>query len=101
MAQNLRTTKYIDGTDIPLLTDSYSTESTYFPYYIWYNNDATTYKAVYGALYNFYAVYTDEICPTGWHVPTDTEWTILTDYLGGESVAGGKLKETGTTWKSQ
>ena len=37
------------------------------------------------------------VCPTGWHVPTDAEWTTLTTYLGGESVAGGKLKETGTT----
>jgi uncharacterized protein (TIGR02145 family) len=37
------------------------------------------------------------VCPTSWHVPTDAEWTTLTTYLGGESVAGGKLKETGTT----
>lgn len=97
MAQNLRTTKFNDGTNIPLLTDSYTWENTYVPFYIWYNNDPSTYKAVYGALYNFYAVYTGKLCPTGWHVPTDTEWTILTDYLGGESVAGGKLKEKGTT----
>jgi uncharacterized protein (TIGR02145 family) len=41
------------------------------------------------------------VCPTGWHLPSDAEWTELTDYLGGESVAGGKLKETGTThWAS-
>jgi uncharacterized protein (TIGR02145 family) len=97
MAQNLRTTKYNDGTNIRLLTDSYLWESTYIPYYIWFNNDPATYKEVYGALYNFYSVYTDKLCPIGWHVPTDAEWTILTDYLGGEIVAGGKLKETGTT----
>jgi uncharacterized protein (TIGR02145 family) len=41
------------------------------------------------------------VCPTGWHVPTDAEWTVLTDYLGGASVAGGKMKEVGTTsWYS-
>ena len=52
-------------------------------------------------LYNWYAVNTGKLCPEGWHVPTDDEWTILTDYLGGKSVAGGKLKETGTShWLS-
>ena len=46
-------------------------------------------------------VNTGKLCPTGWYVPSDAEWTELTDYLGGESVAGGKLKETGTThWAS-
>jgi uncharacterized protein (TIGR02145 family) len=54
--------------------------------------------AAYGRLYTWYAV-TDSrnVCPTGWHVPTDAEWSTLTTWLGGESVAGGKLKETGTT----
>ncbi|MDD3132721.1 MAG: fibrobacter succinogenes major paralogous domain-containing protein [Bacteroidales bacterium] len=53
----------------------------------------------YGVLYNWPAALT--ACPQGWHLPSDNEWTILTDYLGGESVAGGKMKETGTAhWKS-
>ena len=46
-------------------------------------------------MYNWYAVNTDKLCPIGWHVASDEEWTILTDYLGGLSIAGGKLKETG------
>ena len=54
------------------------------------------YKCNYGLLYNFFAVDTGKLAPTGWHVPTDDEWTTLTTYLGGESVAGGKMKTTGT-----
>ena len=49
----------------------------------------------YGVLYNWPAVMTDEICPSGWHIPSDEEFTQLTDFLGGESVAGGKMKEAG------
>ena len=66
------------------------------PGYCWYNNNVS-YKSVYGALYNWYSVNTAKLCPTGWHVPTDAQWTTLATYLGGESVAGGKLKEAGTT----
>jgi uncharacterized protein (TIGR02145 family) len=52
-------------------------------------------------MYNWYTVNTAKLCPTGWHVSTDAEWTTLTDYLGGTNLAGGKLKETGTThWLS-
>jgi uncharacterized protein (TIGR02145 family) len=52
-------------------------------------------------LYNWYATNTGNLCPTGWHVPTDEEWSTLTTFLGGEGGAGGKLKETGTIhWKS-
>lgn len=69
--------------------------------YCWYNNDAATNEATYGALYNWYSVDAtsnggENVCPTGWHVPSDDEWTTLTTYLGGEPVAGGELKETGT-----
>jgi len=74
---------------------------------------ATDNYATYGVLYNWPAAMNGAassttnpsgvqgVCPTGWHLPSDAEWTELTDYLGGESVAGGKLKETGTThWAS-
>lgn len=97
MAENLKTIKYNDGTAIPLVTDGAAWAALSTPGYCWYNNDAATYKATYGALYNWYTVNTGKLCPTGWHVPSDSEWTILTTYLGGESVAGGKLKETGTS----
>ena len=51
--------------------------------------------------YNWYVVNSGKLCPTGWHVPTYNEWTTLSDYLGGASIAGGKLKETGFThWLS-
>jgi uncharacterized protein (TIGR02145 family) len=101
MAENLKTTKYNDGTTIPNVTDGATWAVLSTPAYCWYNNDAATNKATYGALYNWYTVNTAKLAPTGWHVPTDAEWSTLTTYLGGESVTGGKLKETGTThWTS-
>jgi uncharacterized protein (TIGR02145 family) len=95
LAENLKTTRYNDGAPIPLVTDSTSWGNLTTPGYCWYNNDAATYKNPYGALYNWYTVNTGKLAPSGWHVPTDDEWTTLTTFLGGESVAGGKLKETG------
>ncbi len=96
MKENLKTTKYNDGTNIPLVTDNTAWSNLTTPGYCWYNNDAGSYKNVYGALYNWYAVNTGKLCPVGWHVPSDNEWTILENYLGGWEVAGGKLKATGT-----
>lgn len=101
MAENLKTTKYNDGIAIPYVADNsawIARDSTAItrPSYYWYDNDST-YKNTYGALYNGYTVKTNKLCPICWHVPTDAEWSILTTYLGGEDVAGGKLKETGTT----
>ncbi|MCX6321469.1 MAG: fibrobacter succinogenes major paralogous domain-containing protein [Bacteroidia bacterium] len=100
MTSNLKTTKFNDGTAIPLVTDNSTWTWTSTPGYSWYNNAAAN-KNTYGALYNWYTVSTLILCPTGWHVPSDAEWTTLTTYLGGESLAGGELKETGTThWLS-
>jgi len=100
MVENLKTTKYNDGSSIPNVTDGEAWGSLTTPGYCWYDNDITN-KTPYGALYNWYAVNTGKLCPTGWHVPSDAEWTTLTTFLGGEGVAGGKLKETGTThWNS-
>ena len=101
MVENLKTTKYNDGTGIPLVTNTIEWSNLTTPGYCWYNNDEASYKNTYGALYNWYTVNTGKLCPTGWHVPTNAEWTTLTDYLGGAGVAGGKLKEAGTThWNS-
>ena len=69
--------------------------------YCWYDNDSTTNKNTYGALYNWYAVNTGKLAPAGWHVPTDADWDTLSAYLGGYNVSGGALKEAGTTyWNS-
>ncbi|MDD5528630.1 MAG: FISUMP domain-containing protein [bacterium] len=101
MAENLKTTKYRNGTSIPNVSDSTQWSSLTTGAYCNYNNIPAE-GDTYGRLYNWYAVAdTHNMCPVGWHTPSDSEWTILTDYLGGESVAGGKLKENCTTlWKS-
>jgi len=100
MKENLKTTSYLDGSPIPNITNSNLWGRQTIGAYCWYN-DAVTNKNTYGALYNFYTIQDSrELCPTGWHVPTKAEWAVLTTYLGGESVAGKKLMESGSThWK--
>jgi uncharacterized protein (TIGR02145 family) len=101
MAENLKTTRYNDSTHIPLVMDSTTWFNLHTPGYCWYNNNETAYKDTYGALYNWFTVNTGKLAPIGWHIPTDDEWTILINYLGGKDVAGGKMKETGTVhWES-
>jgi len=100
MAENLKTTRYNDNTVIPRVTGNLSWSKLISPAYCWYGNDSSTYKPDYGALYNWYCVSTGKLCPSGWHVPTDDQWTILSTYLGGEDVAGDKMKEEGNAhWK--
>lgn len=99
MAKNLKVTKLKDGTDIPLIADPLAWSNLATPGYCWYDNDQATYGNTYGAMYNWYTVNTGKLCPAGWHVPSDDEWTLLTDFLGGEPVAGGKLKSI-TYWNS-
>jgi uncharacterized protein (TIGR02145 family) len=98
MAENLRTTRYNDGTAIPLVKDEAAWAGLSTSGYCWYRNEEANFKETYGALYNWYSINTNKLCPMGWQVASDAEWTALTTYLGGESVAGGKLKETGTTY---
>lgn len=101
MVENLKTTKFSDGTDIPLITSAEAWMGLTSPGFQWYNGDPSKYKKPYGALYNFYAVSTAKLCPAGWHVPSNAEWTALTTFLLGEDVSGGKLKEEGIThWAS-
>jgi uncharacterized protein (TIGR02145 family) len=103
MAENLKTSKYRDGSPIPTGLDNtqwYNTTTgayTIYPYASinGLGSDAEVLQA-YGALYNRYAVNTGNLCPTGWHVPTLDEYTTLANFLGGVSVAGGKLKSTST-----
>jgi uncharacterized protein (TIGR02145 family) len=100
MAENLRTTKFNDGTPIVNETDMTKWVQITTPAYSWCNNDISN-KEVYGALYNWYAVNTGKLCPAGWSVPSDADWTKLTDLLGGAETSGGKLKESGTLhWNS-
>ncbi|MFC2080397.1 FISUMP domain-containing protein [Bacteroidota bacterium] len=82
MTENLKTTKYNDGTSISLITDATEWINLTTPGYCWYENDETTYKDIYGALYNWYTINTDELCPAGWHVPSDAEWQTLEMSLG-------------------
>ncbi|MCF8299016.1 MAG: fibrobacter succinogenes major paralogous domain-containing protein [Saprospiraceae bacterium] len=97
LIENLKTTRYNDGIAIPLVTGNTFWSNQISDGYCWYYHDKSKYKNPYGALYNWHTVNSGKLCPTGWHVPTDAEWTILTDYLGGESIAAIKLKESGTT----
>jgi uncharacterized protein (TIGR02145 family) len=103
MSENLKTSRYRNGVSIPIVTDATAWGSLTTGGRSWYNNDSTTYENPYGNLYNWYAGADSRgLCPTGWHVPTDAEWTTLTDNLGGLSVAGDKMRSTGITyWSSQ
>jgi uncharacterized protein (TIGR02145 family) len=96
MAENLKVTHYRNGEAIPNVTDDVSWNSITTGAYCNYDNDVN-YVATYGRLYNWFAVVDSRnMAPTGWHMPSDAEWQTLIDYLGGLSVAGGKMKETGT-----
>ncbi len=101
MAENLKVMHYSNNDLIPNLTDNAAWSSLLTGACCDYNNIPDTSK-IYGKLYNFYAVAdARNLCPNGWHVPSDAEWTILTNFLGGESIAGGKMKEIGLVhWNS-
>lgn len=101
MAENLRTTRFNNSVAIQHESDNLFWNSLTTPGYCWYNNNETPNKTIYGALYNWYAVNNGNLCPVDWHVPTNEEWTALTNYLGDKGVAGGKLKSTDSTiWVS-
>jgi uncharacterized protein (TIGR02145 family) len=91
MAENLKSNRYRDGTIIPNVTDNADWSQLTTGAYCFYKN-LTTYQSTYGTLYNWYAVNTGKLCPAGWHVHTDAEWNTLYNFLGGLSVAGGKMK---------
>lgn len=100
MASNLKVTRFNDNTGIPLVSDGTIWVNLATPGYCWYDNNPTN-KAAYGPLYNWFTVGAGKLCPTGWHVASDDDWTILTDFLGGIDNVGGKLKETGFShWNS-
>jgi len=105
IVENLKTTKYNDGTSIPNVTNSTSWSTLSTPGYCSYNN-TTSNLSTYGALYNWYAVNTGKLAPIGWHVATDAEWTTLETYLAnngygyggsGSDVAKALASKTGWT----
>jgi uncharacterized protein (TIGR02145 family) len=100
MAENLKTTKYRNKSAIPKVEDDADWQNQTSGAYSHYNNNEGT-GNTYGALYNWYAVESGKLCPEGWHVPSKDEWSVLIKHLGGNTVAGGHLKETGTAhWTS-
>jgi uncharacterized protein (TIGR02145 family) len=109
-SSNLDLATYRDGTPIPQVTDPTAWANLTTGAWCYYNNDPAN-GAIYGKLYNWYAVAgihdndpntpNKILAPQGWHIPNDAEWTMLTTFLGGESVAGGKMKAMGTSlWRS-
>lgn len=116
MAENLRATQYTDGTPINLITDNTEwknlEQDSKFTYkaYCWYNNDEATYKDTYGVLYTWAAALNgvtgsssipsgiQGVCPVGWHVPSDAEWTVLTDYLISNGLHSGTALKANYGW---
>lgn len=97
MQENLSVTHYRNGDAIANVTDNGTWSNLSSGACCWYDNDNDN-REIYGAMYNYYAVVDGrELCPTGWHIPSDAEWTILSEYLGGDEVAGGKMKAFGLT----
>ncbi|HOY38846.1 MAG: fibrobacter succinogenes major paralogous domain-containing protein [Bacteroidales bacterium] len=106
MTQNLRTIRYNDNTDVPIITDDAQWSNLSTGGFSVFNNDIDNYYGLYGALYNWYAVQTGKLCPSGWHVPTDDEWKTLEMNLGMSqteadgsgtrgTTEGGEMKESG------
>jgi uncharacterized protein (TIGR02145 family) len=97
MAENLKVTHYTNGTAIPNLLNASEWIASSSGAYSYYDNLSGN-SDTHGALYNWYAAAHYNIAPEGWHLPTDAEWQTLINYLGGNSIAGGKLKEVGTEY---
>ena len=102
MLENLKVTKFADGTGIRLGIENsqWALEDSYA--FCWFLNSESGNKDTYGALYNWTVVNSEkDLCPAGWHIPDDADWTELVEFLGGADLAGGKLKEEGTAhWVS-
>jgi uncharacterized protein (TIGR02145 family) len=97
--RNLEVTKYRNGDPIPQSNQAQWASLTTGAWR--YYNDDSTYGPKYGKLYNWFAVNDSRgLAPTGWHIPSETEWTSLSNCLGGNSVAGGKLKAISPLWFS-
>ena len=100
MAENLRASTYANGDPIPNVTSASQWSNLISGAWVHYDNNGTN-EIPYGKLYNWYAVADSRnVCPSGWRVPLESDWTILTDFLGGNINNGGKLKSVGTQYWS-
>jgi uncharacterized protein (TIGR02145 family) len=110
MSENLKTTKYADGTAIGLVESTTEWGSSIDPRYCFYENNAAAYGTIYGALYSYYTVVGGDLCPTGWRVPTDSDWFTLENFIdpsidnptaeGYRGVYAGKQLKSKTAWDS-
>ena len=99
MAENLKVTHYRNGNTIPNVTSHRQWDRISTGAFCSYNNDDAN-IATYGRLYNWFAIKdTRGLAPSGWHIPSDAEWQILVDYLGGNDIAGGKMKTGTSHWQ--
>jgi uncharacterized protein (TIGR02145 family)/uncharacterized repeat protein (TIGR02543 family) len=98
MKENLKTTKYNTGEDIPFVVDDYLWRNSTTEAMCYYD-DWVVNSIKYGALYNGYAAMNGNLCPSGWHVPSNDEWNVLANALGGANVAGYKMKND-TGWET-
>src|SRR5690606_4476627 len=101
LVENLNTAHYLNGDEIPQVTNPTEWANLTTGAWCYYNNDSAN-GEVYGKLYNWYAINDPRgLAPEGWHIPTEEEWNNLEECLGGYNVAGGKLKKNGTShWAS-
>jgi uncharacterized protein (TIGR02145 family) len=103
MAENLRVSRYSDGTPISYVANEYINQGNTNSWsilnngaYTWYNNDSANFECPYGKLYNGYAAISpNNVCPTGWHVPTGNDWLSLQTHLGGPDISGARMKSVG------
>jgi uncharacterized protein (TIGR02145 family) len=100
MEKNLAVRTYRNGDSIPVVTDPVQWANLTTGAMCWYNND-TANKTTYGALYNWYAINDPRgLAPAGWHIGKNVEWGFLINCLGGDSTAGGKIKDAGVLWSN-
>lgn len=97
MKENLKTTKFNDCISIPFIKENREWNNLNSPSYSFYNFDESSYKEKYGALYNYYTIQTNKLCPLGWHVPSKSEFEEMITYLGGNEIAYPKLLEGGSS----
>ena len=98
LAENLKTTRYNDGSPIPNIESRRQWRNLNNGAYCWYKNNYDKYGSTYGALYNFYAVKTGKLCPVGWRVPTVNDFRLLIETTGGIKNAGNSLKIQGNEY---